>query len=361
MPRTTWMLYGAAGATGALIAEEAVRRGHQPLLAGRSAEPLASLGRRLGLPWMVVGLDEPDRLRRAAADVAAALNAAGPFITTTPPLVQACLASGTHYLDIAGEIPALQGLFARDQEARERKITLVGGVGFGVVASNSLVTYVADQLPDATTLEFAVRADNQQSSSGAAKSTIEALAGGGRVYRDGRLTPFRLGKGLKTLRFPDGAIDILPAPSGDLEAAHRATGIASVTAYIPFRRSVAALLPLARWGLSVPPLRRGLEAIIETQRTRPRVSKAAGQRTSYVWARAMNQDGRQVEAWLALGEGYQFTAASSVRAVEQVLRSQLCGALTPAEAFGADFVLTIEGVQRWAAPPHAGAMQENRS
>jgi short subunit dehydrogenase-like uncharacterized protein len=154
MPHTTWMLYGAAGATGALIAEEAVRRGHQPLLAGRSAEPLASLGKRLGLPWTVVGLDEPDRLQRAVADVAAALNAAGPFITTTPPLVQACLATGTHYLDIAGEIPALQGLFARDQEARERKIALVGGVGLGVVASNSLVKYVADQLPDATTLEF---------------------------------------------------------------------------------------------------------------------------------------------------------------------------------------------------------------
>jgi short subunit dehydrogenase-like uncharacterized protein len=36
MPHMTWMIYGAAGATGTLIAEEAIRRGHQPLLAGRS-------------------------------------------------------------------------------------------------------------------------------------------------------------------------------------------------------------------------------------------------------------------------------------------------------------------------------------
>jgi short subunit dehydrogenase-like uncharacterized protein len=357
MPQTTWMLYGAAGATGALIAEEAVRRGHMPLLAGRSAEPLASLGKRLGLPWIVTGLDNPDQLQQAVADVGAVLNAAGPFIATTPPLVRACLAAGTHYLDIAGEFPALQGLYARDQEARERKIALVGGVGFGVVASNSLVKYVADQLPDATTLEFAVKADNQQSTSGATKSRLEALAGGGRVYRDGRLVPFRLGKGLKTLRFPDDAIDILPAPTGDLEAAHQATGIANVTAYIPFRRSVAAALPLVQWGLALSPVRRRLEAIIETRRARTRASQAGGHRTSYVWARAMNKTGQDVEAWLSLGEGYQFTAASSVQAVEQVLRSQLSGALTPARAFGANFVLTIEGVQRWATPPRADALQ----
>src|SRR5205814_7086380 len=101
------------------------------------------------------------------SDVEVVLNAAGPFITTAPPLVEACLAAGTHYLDLAGEIPALQHLFARDQAARERNIALIGGVGFGVVASNGLVKYVADQLPGATTRELAAKTDNQQTSQGA--------------------------------------------------------------------------------------------------------------------------------------------------------------------------------------------------
>jgi short subunit dehydrogenase-like uncharacterized protein len=117
MSHTPWIIYGAAGTTGTLIAEEAIRRGHRPLLAGRSAEALASLGKRLDLPWLAVGLDEPGRLERAVSDVEVVLNAAGPFITTAPPLVEACLAARTHYLDLAGEIPALQHLFARDQEA----------------------------------------------------------------------------------------------------------------------------------------------------------------------------------------------------------------------------------------------------
>src|SRR5262245_43055777 len=124
MSRRTWMIYGATGTTGTLIAEEAIRRGHRPVLAGRSAASLASLGKRLGLPWLAVGLDEPDQLQRAVSDVDAVLNAAGPFIATAPPLVQACLAAGIDYLDIAGEIPVLQHLFAHDQLARERNIAL---------------------------------------------------------------------------------------------------------------------------------------------------------------------------------------------------------------------------------------------
>jgi short subunit dehydrogenase-like uncharacterized protein len=33
----TWMLYGAVGYTGTLIAQHALDRGHQPILAGRNA------------------------------------------------------------------------------------------------------------------------------------------------------------------------------------------------------------------------------------------------------------------------------------------------------------------------------------
>jgi short subunit dehydrogenase-like uncharacterized protein len=51
------MLYGATGYTGVLIAEEAVHRGHKPVLAGRSREKLAPLASWLGLDWVVVSLE----------------------------------------------------------------------------------------------------------------------------------------------------------------------------------------------------------------------------------------------------------------------------------------------------------------
>ncbi|QWY74632.1 MAG: NAD(P)H-binding protein [Ferrovum myxofaciens] len=77
------MLYGAAGYTGTLIAEEAVRRGHRPLLvAGRNAEKLRVLAKRLGLEWETFSLEDKSALFEATGSVDLMLYAAGPFTRT---------------------------------------------------------------------------------------------------------------------------------------------------------------------------------------------------------------------------------------------------------------------------------------
>ncbi|HRI11206.1 MAG TPA: hypothetical protein PKW35_25485, partial [Nannocystaceae bacterium] len=57
-----WMLYGANGYTGRIIAAEALRRGMRPVLAGRSAAPIHALAAELGLEARVIGLGDPDAL-----------------------------------------------------------------------------------------------------------------------------------------------------------------------------------------------------------------------------------------------------------------------------------------------------------
>ena len=51
-----WMIYGANGYTGHLIAVEAKRRGLEPVLAGRSAGPIHKLAAELGLPAQIFDL-----------------------------------------------------------------------------------------------------------------------------------------------------------------------------------------------------------------------------------------------------------------------------------------------------------------
>ncbi len=48
---------------------------------------------------------------------------------------------------------------------------------------------------------------------------------------------------------------------------------------------------------------------------------------------------------------YAFTAAASIRAVEEVSWGSLRGAFSPAEAFGADFVRTVENTTWVSADP----------
>src|ERR1051325_8296493 len=112
-----WMIYGATGYTGTLVAEEAVRRGHKPLLAGRSAAKLRPLAERLNLEYAAVALDDADALAKAVGSVELVYNAAGPFIYTSAPVLKACLQTGAHYLDITGEVPVYQNAYSYDAAA----------------------------------------------------------------------------------------------------------------------------------------------------------------------------------------------------------------------------------------------------
>src|SRR2546423_520559 len=132
MPGSGFMIYGAYGYTGELIARQALARGHRPLLAGRDGAKLAALARELGLPAVSVGLDQRSALLRALEQVSAVCHAAGPFVHTSEPLVEACLEARVHYLDITGELPVFASIFRRHAEAEERGVALLPGVGFDV-------------------------------------------------------------------------------------------------------------------------------------------------------------------------------------------------------------------------------------
>ena len=73
-----FLIYGANGYTGSLIAEEAARVGLRPVLAGRSALKVAPLARRLGFEWVDFELSNEAALRRSVGGMSVILHAAGP-------------------------------------------------------------------------------------------------------------------------------------------------------------------------------------------------------------------------------------------------------------------------------------------
>jgi short subunit dehydrogenase-like uncharacterized protein len=321
-----WMLYGAAGYTGTLIAEHARQRGHQPLLAGRSAPAISALAERLDLPYLEVSLDDPAGLRTALAGVDLVLNAAGPFLHSAEPLAEACLAAGVHYLDIGNELQAFRTLYDLDQRARQAGVAIIPGVGFGVIATNCLARYVSEAVAGAAVVEVASRAAVALAGPGVAASRSENMPFGGWIRRAGHLESLPLGSGIITISFPDGPCNVMPLPTGDLEAAFQATGARDVTAY--------AAVP----GAPSPPVPGAIAP-------GPRVFRSFG------WARSTSPGGATAEAWLQAGESYAFTAAASIRAVERTFARSPAGAVSPAAAFGADFALTIPGTTRTDAVP----------
>ena len=342
------MLYGATGRTGTLIAEQAVVSGHRPLLAGRDAGRLRTLAERLGLPWVAATADD---LHRVLGDSRLVLLAAGPFQYTSGPVLDACLRAGVHYLDIASEIDVIERVLA----IRTERVTAIPAVGFGTVASDGLARQIADQVPGADRLDLAILLSTAATSAGARVSRMAALAGGGRVRRDGRLVPTRLGSGARRLATPVGVRTVVPVPTGDLITAYHTTGIPNITVATMMRMPVTAvrvLLPalpaLVRAGRHLPrPGRTAVALDARAPDAQPVVSPPATPdqtpMESYVWARATAADGRAAEGWLRTGEGYAYTATSAVSTVEAVLASEPLGATTVAAAFGPQIALSAGG------------------
>jgi short subunit dehydrogenase-like uncharacterized protein len=117
----------------------------------------------LGLPHRVVSIDDETRLHEALDGVAAVLNRAGPFRDTFQSLVDACLVTGTHYLDITGEVDVIEALAAQAPDAVSKQVVLMPAVGFDVVPSDCLAVHVAKRLPTATRLTIAFDANTPPS------------------------------------------------------------------------------------------------------------------------------------------------------------------------------------------------------
>jgi short subunit dehydrogenase-like uncharacterized protein len=100
-----FLIYGATGFTGKLTARTAKDRGLTPILAGRNEAKLKAVADTLGFQYRVFELSDASRLDAALGEVDVVLHIAGPFSATSKPVADACLRTGTHYLDIAVREP----------------------------------------------------------------------------------------------------------------------------------------------------------------------------------------------------------------------------------------------------------------
>jgi short subunit dehydrogenase-like uncharacterized protein len=346
------MIYGANGYTGELVAKLATERGQQPLLAGRSEEKLAPLAARLGCRHVVVDLDSPTRLRSALAEVDVVAHCAGPFSRTSRPMVDACLDTGTHYLDITGEIDVFEDVYSRHDEAEQAGVVLLPGAGFDVVPTDCLAAMLAGQLPGGVELELAFTMGGGISP-GTLKTAIESLGSVGRSRVDGELREVALGHRTVIADFASGPKRVTAIPWGDLSSAFRSTGIDTITTYtvVPggdlIGRGQQFLAPFLR----MPAVQRAGLSLVDKLVKGPSDERQSAGKVE-IWGRVRHVDGRAVTGTLTIPGAYSFTADAVVTAVARLAAGTVPpGAHTPSSAFGAEFVTDLNGVRVGALPP----------
>jgi saccharopine dehydrogenase (NAD+, L-lysine-forming) len=326
-----WVVYGANGYSGALLARLAVARGERPILAGRSEAPVRALAEELGLPYRV-GLPAPHLLDGADAVV----NCAGPFAATAEPLVTACLTAGAHYLDITGELDVFTWMFAQDGAARAAGVAMVTGAGFDVVPTDCLAALLAAEVPGAVALELAFSAPGGLSR-GTARTALGEMGSGAVRRIGGKLVPTRYGDPTRMVPFPSGVRRVGATRWGDLVTAYHSTGIPDITVYMPLPPGTA-LAPLFRFG----PLRRAARALIRAGGPSADVRSTSG---CEAWAEVRDAAGTTRAATLSGPNAYALTADASLRALQRVRAGEVPpGVHTPSMALGGGFVRTLDGV-----------------
>lgn len=313
----TLMIYGATGYTGRMAAEHAKALGLDLLIAGRNEARLASLAATLDVPYRVFAADAG---QLEGIDVL--LNFAGPFAHTAEPLMRACIASGTDYLDITAEINVYR---LAERLGSGAQVMLLPGVGWDVVPSDCLAMHVARRVQQPHTLRLALQVPGAMSR-GSAMSVSEILGAGVMARINGELvaTP---DAALQSLDFGAGPVLCAPLSFGDLVTAWHSSAVPNIAMFVhitgeAFPEGDLSLLP---------------DGPTQAQRDAHRARAVA---------EVTGADGSVARSVIETVNGYSYTPLAAVEAARRVLAGERRpGFQTPAKLFGVGFAQSIAGTR----------------
>lgn len=349
MSKGSFLLYGANGYTGSLITKMAASFGLKPILAGRREEVLKPLAASIGAVYKVFDLHDTSSMDEALKDVSLVLHAAGPFKFTAKPMIEGCIRTKTHYIDITGEIQVYELAKKMHVAAKEAGIMLMPGVGFDVVPTDCMALFLKEKMPDATDLKLAFASLGGSLSHGTA--TTMALGAGEKsaVRLNGKITGVPLGHKGMWVDFGLKKLFVMTIPWGDISTAYTTTGIPNIETYTGVSPKTFKLLKyqnLFNWLLRTSFMRNRELAKIRAKPAGPSDEQRA-QSKALVFGEVSNPAGKKLQARIIGPDGYTITAEASLIIAKKILEGNFKpGYQTPAGCYGADLILEVKGVTR---------------
>jgi short subunit dehydrogenase-like uncharacterized protein len=159
------VLFGATGFTGGLTAEYLATTAPQTrwALAGRSQDKLDAVRTRLAavnpaareLPTLLADIDDPASIRRLADSAKVVITTVGPYIHYGEPLVAACAAAGTDYVDLTGEPEFVDLMWLRHhRQAEQTGARLVHSCGFDSIPADLGALFTVRHLPEDVSIKL---------------------------------------------------------------------------------------------------------------------------------------------------------------------------------------------------------------
>jgi short subunit dehydrogenase-like uncharacterized protein len=160
------VVFGATGFTGALTAEYLAHRAPATTrwaLAGRNRDKLEAVRRRLAeispasaqLPLVTADTGDASSMRKLAESTRVVITTVGPYIKYGEPVVAACAAAGTSYVDLTGEPEFVDLMWLRyHEQAQQTGARLIHSCGFDSIPYDLGALFAVQHLPEGAPIKL---------------------------------------------------------------------------------------------------------------------------------------------------------------------------------------------------------------
>jgi len=162
--RYDFVIYGASGYTGYYCVKNLLKinteknKNYTFAVAGRNEEKIKQTLKEIGddlkqdtskISIILANADSKDSLVKMTGKAKVLVTVVGPYYLYGRPLVEACLETSTHYVDISGEAQFTEGIQTDFyDQAREKGLYIISSCGFDSIPADVGCVFLKDQDPN---------------------------------------------------------------------------------------------------------------------------------------------------------------------------------------------------------------------
>jgi short subunit dehydrogenase-like uncharacterized protein len=245
----SFIVVGATGFTGRLVASNLRQQGQPFIVAARHRGRLDALTAELGdlaIPHHL-NVRDPDAFTNLLQPGDAVLNCVGPFAELGAPVVRACVEAGAHYVDTSGEQSFIRATHdRRDTAARDAGVSVVPGMAFEYALGDCAVGLGAQGMARpirSVDILYSWRAT--ASSRGTRRTVVRVLGRRGVTLEDGRLHARPQGARRRSVTMASGTpLDAVSFGSGEVVTVPRHLSVQTVRGWAVVGSGAARIAPV---------------------------------------------------------------------------------------------------------------------
>lgn len=333
------LVYGVLGFTGNLFLEYALDK-NMPIILGARDDSVRQKASEYGIEYRIFAIKDTQSIIPHLADVKAVVNLANISYSVNKYLIEACIETKTHYVDLASEYPDMIEIYHLHDKALAKGVMLMPGVGFNLAPSDIAGLIASESLPNATKLSLGF-ATFGNASRGTINSVLRLAAETGYSRISGKLVASNPASVKHSFFVEDKEYVLINNPiMGDTITSFMSTNIPNITSYayypwilVQFMKGRMDwlrkfLINHTHWFFPIGPT----ENELKTQH-------------SLTWAEVENKHGDKLIVTIKGPQPYIFTVKIIGNIIQQLVDGNINEGFTPPSFYGRKLIESIDGVQ----------------